>query len=394
VKILMTTDTVGGVWTYVLDLSRALEPLGCEITLATMGHPLTPDQRRDARARRDLVVRESTYKLEWMPEPWKDVAAAGRWLLKLEHEVRPDVVHLNGYAHAALPFRAPIVVVAHSCVLSWWRAVKGEPAPASWERYRDLVAAGLDGADVVVAPTDAMLRTLADNYGPRRRRGQVISNGRDPARFRRGTKETFVLAAGRLWDEAKNVAALQDVGPRLPWPVCVAGEERPPDGCDARGYERRVEDNLLRLGRLSAATMAGWYARAAIYALPARYEPFGLSAVEAGLSSCALVLGDIPSLREVWGDAAVFVPPGDRDALSEAIRRFIDDGHLRENYARRARVRAAHFSLSRMGGAYANLYERMLSQRAAIDAGQHVAIAAAAASPATQPARSTAHGRV
>ncbi len=32
--------------------------------------------------------------------------------------------------------------------------------------------------------------------------------------------------------------------------------------------------------------------------LPARYEPFGLSVLEAALSGCALVLGDIPSLRE------------------------------------------------------------------------------------------------
>ena len=64
------------------------------------------------------------------------------------------------------------------------------------------------------------------------------------------------------------------------------------------------------LGRLSAGELADWYARAAIYALPARYEPFGLSALEAALSGCALVLGDIPSLREIWGDAALFVPPG------------------------------------------------------------------------------------
>ena len=54
--------------------------------------------------------------------------------------------------------------------------------------------------------------------------------------------------------------------------------------------------------------------RAAIYALPARYEPFGLSILEAALSGCALVIGDIPSLREIWADAALFVPSDGHDA--------------------------------------------------------------------------------
>ena len=60
-------------------------------------------------------------------------------------------------------------------------------------------------------------------------------------------------------------------------------------------------------------------ARAAIYALPAHYEPFGLSILEAAMSGCALVLGDIPSLREIWGDAAVFVHPDNRDAVARCL---------------------------------------------------------------------------
>ena len=60
-----------------------------------------------------------------------------------------------------------------------------------------------------------------------------------------------------------------------------------------------------------------WLRRATIFALPARYEPFGLSALEAGLAGCALVLGDIP-MREVWHDAAMFVPPEQPAALENA----------------------------------------------------------------------------
>src|SRR3954447_24882545 len=111
-KILMTTDTVGGVWNYCLELAGALEPYGVDVALATMGEPLSAEQRRDVAALARVELFESSYRLEWMPEPWDDVAAAGRWLLDLEHRLRPDVIHLNGYAHGALPWSTPALVVA------------------------------------------------------------------------------------------------------------------------------------------------------------------------------------------------------------------------------------------------------------------------------------------
>ena len=86
-------------------------------------------------------------------------------------------------------------------------------------------------------------------------------------------------------------------------------------------------------------------ARASIYAMPARYEPFGLSILEAGLSGCALVLGDIPSLREHWEGAAVFVAPDDRDALRSAIARLIDNPGRLAELGRRARVRGQEFTV-------------------------------------------------
>src|SRR3954471_24920671 len=102
-KLLMTTDCVGGVWTYSLDLAKALEPHGVTVVLATMGPAPTPDQRREAERHVNISLHQSTFKLEWMEDPWADVARAGRWLLELEARHRPDVVHLNGYAHGALP---------------------------------------------------------------------------------------------------------------------------------------------------------------------------------------------------------------------------------------------------------------------------------------------------
>src|SRR4051812_601896 len=120
-RILMTADTIGGVWTYALDLCRALGGHGIKVMLATMGDSPSADQRAQVAALGNVTLGESRFKLEWMTEPWQDVRAAGEWLLDLERSFRPDVVHLNGYAHGSLPWNGPAVVVAHSCVCSWWQ---------------------------------------------------------------------------------------------------------------------------------------------------------------------------------------------------------------------------------------------------------------------------------
>jgi glycogen synthase len=359
-KVLMTADTIGGVWTYALELARGLAERGVEVTLATMGDPLNELHHNKANRIPRLRVFESTFKLEWMEDPWRDVEKAGEWLLRLADRVRPDLIHLNGYAHGALPWNAPKVMVAHSCVLSWWRAVKGEDAPESWDRYRCEVTAGLAAADLVIAPSEAMLGSLAEHYGelPRTR---VILNGRDASLFKPGSKENIVFAAGRLWDEAKNLDALETAAPRISWPVFVAGDNQHPDG----GGELRAH-HTRHLGRLSQRALAAWLGRASIYCLPARYEPFGLSALEAALAGCALILGDIPSLREIWRNRAVFVPPNDPETLADALNRLIENPDRRNSLASGARARALQLTPEHMVAAYLESYGAVLAERGVI----------------------------
>jgi glycosyltransferase involved in cell wall biosynthesis len=173
-------------------------------------------------------------------------------------------------------------------------------------------------------------------------------------------KEPFIFAAGRLWDEAKNIGMLERVAPGLSWPVYVAGNSKHPSGALAQG---NVHHFVRALGVLAPRDIASWLRRASIYALPARYEPFGLSVLEAALARCTLVLGDISSLREIWGDVAVFVPPQDEDVLRQAIEDLIADPQRREALAARARARALSFTPQRMAAEYVNAYSELIALR-------------------------------
>ena len=366
-RVLISTDTVGGVLTYTTELAAALEAAGDEIVVATMGPRLQRRQRERLPAR----VHESGFRLEWMEDPWDEVAAAGEWLLELEEEERPDLVHLCSYAHGALPFQAPKVVVAHSCVLSWWRAVHRAEAPPSWNRYREEMRAGLDGADAIVAPTRAMLAELERDH-PLPATAQVIHNGTAPRphpnciKFSTQQRENLmqfadrrlVLGAGRLWDAAKNLVALDAAAEGLAWPVVVAGD------LDDGEWPRHARC----VGRLDPAELAGLRRQASIYAAPALYEPFGLGILEAARDGCALVLGDIPSLRELWEGAAIFVDPRDPEMLHDTLEALISSPSLREDLAQRARRRAAAYSIDRTAIAYRGLYRSLLSPTRAKEA--------------------------
>lgn len=346
--VLMTADAVGGVWSFAAGLCRSLPQT--RFVLATMGPRPLPAQGEEICRLDNVMLVESDYRLEWMAAGGSDFAESCGWLVDLVKSHGVDIVHVNGYAHAGIEVDRPVLVAAHSDVLSWWEAVQKQTPLSEWDGYRRRVAAGLAAATCVVAPTSSVLQDLERHYSRPANHAAVIANGIDFAACSPPPKRPVVFAAGRLWDAAKNLAALDGVAPELVWPVEIAGDAEHPDG----GIPKF--SNVRLLGRLSPAQMAEHLGSAAVFAAPARYEPFGLAILEAAAAGCALVLGDIRSLRESWDGAAVFIDPEDRLALATVINALITDAQARTRLAAAARKRARRFTLRRMARAYASLY--------------------------------------
>jgi glycogen(starch) synthase len=344
-RVLMTADAVGGVWQYCMELAAGFCADGTEVWLAVMGPAPRPDQLQAAAQIEGLRILHGDFRLEWMEDAEADLPRAGDWLLALASDLQPDLVHLNSYSHAALPWRRPVIVVAHSCVLSWWRAVHGCDAPPAWHRYRDLMTRGLNAADLVIAPTLAFLGTLKSIYSfstP----SCAIWNGRGNLIASNVDKRNVVMTAGRLWDAAKNVSTLTLAAARLEHPVWLAGVEA----------EESPADGLVHLGRLDESEMRRRLAEALIFALPARYEPFGLTALEAAQCRCALVLGDIATQRELWDGAALFVSPDDAGALARQLKRLLEEPQMAQALGALAHRRARRFTARRMLSRYRRAY--------------------------------------
>jgi glycosyltransferase involved in cell wall biosynthesis len=358
-KILITTDTVGGVWDHTVTLARQLDAAGHEVLMAVIGQPR---DERLARIPAGVQVVSRSYRLEWMQDAADDVAEAGEWLKGLAEVWQADVVHLNQLAYASARFAAPVLTAVHSDVLSWWTHIHGREAPPEWGTYARWVGDGVRAADAVVTPTSYQALLLWRHYGVRATR--VIHNGIEvpPEDADEGPKEPIVLSVGRLWDRGKGVDVLDEaaalLGPIRP-PIHVLGETVAPHG------EVFSAEHVTVHGRVERAEVDAWMRRARVYAAPSRYEPFGLAPLEAALQGCALVLSDIGTFRELWSGCAEFFPSGDAPALAEVIRTLADDADRCRALAAAARKRALRrYTAPRMAEEYLALYRQLAAQHA------------------------------
>jgi glycosyltransferase involved in cell wall biosynthesis len=365
-RVFLSTDTVGGVWDHTVTLARELHDAGHSVLVAVLGEP------RDERLAHLPVGVEVTwrpYRLEWMPDPAEDVAAAGAWLRRTADLWEADVVHLNQMAYAVEKFGAAKLVAVHSDVFSWFSETLGQDAPADFARYEGWVRGGLAAADAVVTPTAYQSALVQRHFG--RAADRVIHNGvAAPAGEPPARSGMLVVSAGRAWDDAKGAAVLDEAagilrglaGASAP-AVHLLGETVGPGGdrFDARHLEAH--------GRVERAEVDAWLGRASVYVGASLYEPFGLAPLEAALHGCALVLSDIGSFRELWKGCAVFFAPGDAEALANAILQLRHDPARCAKLAEGARTRALRrYTAKRMADDYVSVYRELLARRAAAPA--------------------------
>jgi glycogen synthase len=360
-KIALTTDAVGGVWTYTLDLAKALAASGIEVELIVLGPAPALHQQHDVAAIPGIRLSMFDLPLDWTvanPSELKDASAA---LFALMRTLGGDLIHLNspGLAIAATD-DVPLVLGLHSCVTSWWQAVRpGEPMPADLTWRHGFVSRALSSADAVIVPSRSFGDTARRIYGESIRI-LPIHNGRRSAGNRHSAEDkdtSLVLTAGRLWDEAKGAATLDAAAGLMSRPIHAAGQLADP----MTGATSAQVDNLKTLGTLPAQEMRSWFERAGIFVSAARYEPFGLGVLEAAQVGSALVLSDIDTFRELWNDAALFVPPGDPAAFADAIETLIAEPRRQTELGACARRRAEAYTIDRMVAETSALYAELVA---------------------------------
>ncbi|HEX8374721.1 MAG TPA: glycosyltransferase family 4 protein [Geminicoccaceae bacterium] len=348
----MTLDSVGGGWRYAMDLARALRPAGVETVFLGFGPP--PDDRQRAEAERSGTLDWADASLDWLVQDASALARVPELIDDAARRHGADLLHLNLPSQAAgLETDRPVLVVSHSCVTTWFRAVRGTGLPHGWEWQGDINARGLARADLIVAPSQSHAEALRACYGPLPRLRVVLNAVTTPEPTRLPEKP-IIIASGRWWDEGKGGAVLDAAAEMTNWPVRMLGPTHGPNGAAFTTETATLDGELPHPQAIALMREAG------IFVSPSLYEPFGLAVAEAARMGLPLVLSDIPTFRELWDGVAVFFPPRDAESLAATLDRLASDPHQRRRLGEAARRRSRRFTPEAQAESMLSLYEGLV----------------------------------
>jgi glycosyltransferase involved in cell wall biosynthesis len=178
----------------------------------------------------------------------------------------------------------------------------------------------------------------------------------------------YLLALGstdRRKDLTTLVAAFDEVASKhVDLRLILAG----PDGDAAEQLKQAISGSphrhrIRQLGWVDDAARSSLLYGAAVVVYPSLYEGFGFVPLEAMLAGAPVVTTRVASIPEVAGDAALYVAPGDSEAMAEAIERALTDTSLAVDLVIRGRARAADFTWARTAAGMADLFQDASASR-------------------------------
>lgn len=352
-KVLMTTYTTGMMWHYVMNLCKSLERYQVEIHLLSLGKILSEEQIKQMNLLRNVHLYESSFAVDWEQSAEEENSVAKQWVESIYAEIKPEIIHFNNYVQTGGNWECPVIMAYHFCVLTWWNAVRGTDFPLSFSKYIKAMKEAISASDIIVAPSQSMLHQ-AQLANVTFKQTQVIHYGLEQSAKHEVEKEFMILTTGCFNNEAANCKLIADIAKDFDWPVCIAGNNHTSDAAILDSTK-----NVFLLGQLSAVELKYFMERASIFAMPAKYKPFGLELLEAAKSNCALVVAKIPSLQEIWGDAALYFNPEDQEDVKSKIQLLIKDKELRKKMANKAYEKAQQFTAEKMADKYYQLNESL-----------------------------------
>lgn len=289
-------------------------------------------------------------------------------LYKFLKKSKPDIVHIHG--NPGLLFGVPaarcagIENIVYTCHFS--------QSGHSWLRHR-LLGSLLSRTSARIAVSRAAQRVLVEEYHQPAERIQVIYNGVDTGRFAPSTRasrdgECTIGFCGVFRPEKqiplliRSVASMRRSG--IGVKLLLVG-----DGPELRVCQETVADCGIRESVVFAGSQVDvqpFLAQMDIFVLPSREEAMPVALLEAMAQGCAAVGSNVGGIPEVIEDgfSGELVPSGNEFALTESLRRLVQDRELREQYGRAARARIEnHFSLPAMMESYADLYQRLMQKQ-------------------------------
>jgi len=333
---------VSGTEIYLRELLAALARIDSEnqyfvFTNRETGRDLVPDQPNFICRPQALRARFRTARILWE-----------QTLLPLDaFRCKIDVLFNPGFT-APVFAGCPSVTVFHDLLhlhqprnFHWFE----------WPFWRVMLWIAAHRSDRLVAVSSSASADLYRFYGLPQGCVTVVSNGVERAFFDldRSAAEDFVLCVSAILPHKNHARLIRAYGQReRNFRLVLVGVQGP--------YASEIEALIATLGLSKKIQMTGWIPRAEVHDLyrraraliyPSTFEGFGLPVLEGMAAGLPVACSDIPSLREVAGDASFFFNPAVDDDVAAALDRIVLDAPLRARLAAEGPLRARDFTWER-----------------------------------------------
>ncbi len=334
-----------------IDASRSTRscPTGVERYSSEILRALLPElEGFEVRLYTPKVIEGFPRKLQkilWFPRLWS--------LVRLSWEMlwhKPDLLFVPAHV---LPFFAPkrSFVTVHDVAFRKIPSAYGWRARwyLNWSTRR-----AVRKCEMIFVPSEAVAVDLLKFYGAKR--VTVVPHGplSLPSIQVKRSPDPLFFFLGRL-EAKKNITTLLEA-----WSIysrenvghlILAGKT-------VRGYSLPAVENVDLLGYVDEKEASRLFHTSTALVFPSLEEGFGFPLLQAFEAQCPVICSDIPALREVGGDAALYVDPLDATGFADAMRRLASDARLREELVARGQKRLKQFSWKKAAQALTSVFKK------------------------------------
>lgn len=285
---------------------------------------------------------------------------------------RMELVHFPDHILPLWPIRARTIITVHD--LAFVKYPQFYNFTKRW--YKNLLAPrSIDGANKIIAVSQATKQDLIEQYGIPGEKVEVIHNGvadrfkplelKEAEKERRKRKygfKRFLLFVGTI-EPRKNISGLIEAFSNI--------SKKEPDlgliicgklGWLTRDIVKKMSSypNILYLKYVSDEDLVELYNLAEIFIYPSFYEGFGFPPLEALACGTPVIAGRTASLPEVLGEAAWFIDPKDPQQIAGAIEKLLNDQGLCQNMIQKGLKQARTFTWKKTAEATWKLYQETI----------------------------------
>ncbi len=343
---------VGGTEVYLRNLLRALAEIDSRNRYLVFANRETDDDLCPSAANFRLVRSAVPARVRAARLPWEQTVLPWQ---TARH--RLDVLFSPGFSSPLVCHGRKVTVIhdlQHKRQPQNFRFIERK----AWDA---MVWSSVRFSDALIAVSESSRRDMLDVYGADPGRVHVVPHGVEPEFFDIADAperyDSLLHQAGV--PQCRYVLAVSTIHPHKNWlrlldafaALVDAGRDEHLVVAGLRGKAAAdVEDRLKDPRVAPRVHLLGWQPRRVVVALfqsaqalvfPSTFEGFGLPVLEAMAAGVPVACSDIPPLREIADEAALFFDPLSPNQITDALRRVLDDPDLRASMIARGKERAA-----------------------------------------------------